>query len=319
MTRAADLADLGSAYGGYNGFGFRNALINGGMQVAQRGSSFNSIITGSGTIATMDRWGLYTTGASLAAAKGSGDGVQHIASLDISGAAGNTACTVFQRIESQHATQFMNRPATFSAKIYVAAPRSLGRYVAYPAAGIDNYSSGVSPSASGTFGTLAAGWNTVTFTVENMGMNVYKGIELCLFCDGALGAGESLKITGCQLELGREATPFEFRPMAVELAMCQRYYQLSGMIYGQSLSTTSASLNFPLVTAMRAVPTAAIVNGSNALVQMGGVNTNVTSITNVYSGGTQSMGLNVSGTYSSAGLQYGAATTGSVGFSAELF
>ena len=37
------------------------------------------------------------------------------------------------------------------------------------------------------------------------------------------------------------------------------------------------------------------------------------------SGGTQSMGLNVSGTYSSAGLQYGAATTGSFDFSAELF
>lgn len=29
MTRAADLADLGSAYGGYNGFGFRNALAQG--------------------------------------------------------------------------------------------------------------------------------------------------------------------------------------------------------------------------------------------------------------------------------------------------
>ena len=318
MTRAADLADLGSAYGGYNGFGFRNALINGDMQVAQRGSSFSIAPTATAPI-TLDRWGVYSAGATLGVTRGAGDGDRFPYSLEVTGAAGSTACNVFQRIESSHASAFVNRPATLSARIYLSAPKTVSWYIGHPVTATDNYTASppFTAIAIGSFGTLSAGWNTVSVTVENLGANAYKGLEVCIFTDG-VGAGETFRVTGVQLELGREATPFEFRPMAVELAMCQRYYQLSGMIYGQSLSTTSASLNFPLVTAMRAVPTAAIVNGSNALVQMGGVNTDVTSITNVYSGGTQSMGLNVSGTYSSAGLQYGAATTGSFGFSAEL-
>ena len=38
-------------------------------------------------------------------------------------------------------------------------------------------------------------------------------------------ASATLDITGIQWELGSVATPFEYRPFSVELAMCQRYYQ----------------------------------------------------------------------------------------------
>ena len=38
-------------------------------------------------------------------------------------------------------------------------------------------------------------------------------------------ASATLDITGIQWELGSVATPFEYRPYSVELAMCQRYYQ----------------------------------------------------------------------------------------------
>ena len=38
-------------------------------------------------------------------------------------------------------------------------------------------------------------------------------------------ASATLDITGIQWELGSVATPFEYRPFGVELAMCQRYYQ----------------------------------------------------------------------------------------------
>lgn len=36
--------------------------------------------------------------------------------------------------------------------------------------------------------------------------------------------GSTLQITGVQLEKGDVATPFEFRPIALELQLCQRYY-----------------------------------------------------------------------------------------------
>lgn len=40
-------------------------------------------------------------------------------------------------------------------------------------------------------------------------------------------SANSIYVTGVQLEKGTVATPFEFRPFAVELELCQRYYETS--------------------------------------------------------------------------------------------
>jgi hypothetical protein len=46
-------------------------------------------------------------------------------------------------------------------------------------------------------------------------------------------AGNYIEFTGVQLEKGTLASPFEFRPFATELALCQRYYyQWSSAISG---------------------------------------------------------------------------------------
>ena len=38
-------------------------------------------------------------------------------------------------------------------------------------------------------------------------------------------------MTGLQLEIGKNATDFEYRPYGEELALCQRYfYKLGGLI-----------------------------------------------------------------------------------------
>jgi len=34
------------------------------------------------------------------------------------------------------------------------------------------------------------------------------------------------QVTGIQLEIGREATPFDFRPYSTELSLCERYYEV---------------------------------------------------------------------------------------------
>lgn len=78
-----------------------------------------------------------------------------------------------------------------------------------------------------------------------------------------LGVGGSTDdywmITGVQLELGEEATPFEHRSFGDELSKCQRYYQViaqsSMMAATTNGSTQIANIGVPLASSMRAAPT----------------------------------------------------------------
>lgn len=78
--------------------------------------------------------------------------------------------------------------------------------------------------------------------------------------------GATWYITGVQLEKGTVATPFEYRPYGTELALCQRYFLQSGGAgayqaifgaFGTCITTTLATLYFPLPVSMRTSPTLA--------------------------------------------------------------
>jgi hypothetical protein len=70
-------------------------------------------------------------------------------------------------------------------------------------------------------------------------------------------SGATFYVTGVQLEAGTTATPFETRPYGMELALCQRYFQLqSAGVSGVCSNTTDfiAAISFTCV--MRSQPTA---------------------------------------------------------------
>mgnify|MGYP001036362360 CR=1 FL=1 len=87
-------------------------------------------------------------------------------------------------------------------------------------------------------------------------VNVLNSVDLSSF-------SSTLDITGFQVELGKVATPFEHRSYGEELALCQRYYErwtLDGGFVGTAgynESTSNARGMFPFTVTKRTAPTMA--------------------------------------------------------------
>tara|TARA_B100001248_G_scaffold89382_1_gene65927 strand:- start:190 stop:1206 length:1017 start_codon:yes stop_codon:yes gene_type:complete len=101
-------------------------------------------------------------------------------------------------------------------------------------------------------------------------------------------ADNYFKMTGCQLEVGSVATPFEHRKTGDELTLCQRYFQRLG--YGRTstyvaigilVNSTQARCTINLGVSMRDNPTASEVGTLKADTEMSS-STNVTSVVSDY-------------------------------------
>ncbi len=75
-------------------------------------------------------------------------------------------------------------------------------------------------------------------------------------------ASNFIELTELQLELGSYATPFEYRPFSTEFMLCQRYYTIifAGSVSAPAYSTTAVSFRAPIN--MRTTPTVT-VSGTN--------------------------------------------------------
>jgi hypothetical protein len=99
-----------------------------------------------------------------------------------------------------------------------------------------------------TTGTISEAWGSRTLANAAAGqVNLADSTDNNFF------------ITGIQLEVGEQATPFEHRSYGEELALCQRYYQIipkytffTGAV---EVGTASLRAGVPLAKALRASPT----------------------------------------------------------------
>lgn len=195
----------------------RNRIINGGMDIAQRGTSF----TANAYLYTLDRWSAYNSGAgNMTVAQVAGPSGYRYA-LRLTGAASVTGAFVQQRIEAANIADLAGQTVTLSVTILASFAQTIGWTVGYPTA-LDNYTS-TTVAASGIFNvTTTATRYTATLTLP---ANAANGVNI-LFNPQNSGAFTSgtVDITGVQLEAGSTATPFERRHYGQELALCQRYY-----------------------------------------------------------------------------------------------
>ena len=110
--------------------------------------------------------------------------------------------------------------------------------------------------------TLAAGSNF--HGTPHTGWGAYVATDDYAFSDQVDFSAQTgtFFLTGVQLEVGEQATPFEHRPFGDELKRCQRYYArhtggssgFSGMCAGVIYSSTAAFMAHTFITPMRALP-----------------------------------------------------------------
>jgi len=263
--------------------GVRNFIINGSMQVWQRGTS----VTAAGY--TVDRFMAYSTntgtanyGVTVARQQDSPIGYSgYCAEISLSNTGGLIDKVTFgQRIE---AINFygMNSGETMTLSFYLkrmqSADSNLTIYVRSAGNGVDSYTNAsvnqnsndtaVASQDLGSFNSLSTSWTryTFTFTVTNA-LITNGGVVFIQNGNSDLNVTNTnalYRTTGWQLEPGTIATPFERRSYGQEFALCQRYYQKNSIRYGTIGYFRTSSIFivvFELPVSMRSVNSVTLSN-----------------------------------------------------------
>jgi len=242
--------------------GFRNRIINGSFDVWQRGTSVT--LTANLPAYTADQFRVYSAGAGVSVLK---DTVSfNTPHAVIIGVASNTLCNAGFAIESANIDDLAEGPVTFSYEIHSNTARLVGYNSVYfntKDSGLSAFTGG--PGNGSLLTTALSTWQKVSVSIASLPAGFKNGGYFAAHL-GAVTAGQTVRVRNFQLELGSVATPFEFRPYSVELALCQRYafdpyYNVSsanvavGKAFIDPVITTTflADIQFPVT--MRAAPT----------------------------------------------------------------
>jgi hypothetical protein len=314
------------------------AIINGGMDVWQRGTSFAP--TAAAYLA--DRWqggrggavGGNTYSRQLTNDTTNLPFIQY--AMRVQRDSGNTSTQslfLAQSIENANSTIFIGRAVTLSfyarkGANYSATSSALS-FSLRSGTGTDQNFLTSSPTGLATVisstATLTTTWQRFTATATVGATAKQLGLILTSVPTGTAGADDWYEITGVQLELGSVATSFARNGaggIQGELAACQRYYfRASVGSIGNAIATSTTAFegNLPLPVAMRITP--ATLDSSATRLSDGVTVTNTTalslnagnsSVTNVYLTGTVASGLTQYRPY------FFSANAGYYGLSAEL-
>ena len=259
MTKAAELAKMGEVLTNSQIGGRRNIVINGGMQVAQRGTSSTGL-GATGGYYTTDRFlidfgstaGRLTMSQSTDVPNGFANSLKlDCTTADTSIAAGEYAQLQY-RIEGQDLQQFKkgtsdaekmtlsfyvkgNGNATYICELY---DNDNGRQISKTFSVTSSWTRVVLTYDGDTTGALGndnalslyiliwvhsgttynSGTLSTTWTAQTPANRAVGGSSFFSSTDN------EFFITGLQMEVGSQATPFEHRSFGEELGLCQRYF-----------------------------------------------------------------------------------------------
>ena len=235
--------------------GFKNRLINGAMQVWQRGTSFAT-----GGIYCSDRWFSYYN--SFTQSSDAPTAFAYSAALVAAGAGAN----IQQRIESVNCSDLSGQSVTVSFWAKSVSGSTAINFGLNYANSVDNFSASTGIASQNI--TITTSWALYTATFSGLPSSVKNG--LLLFIGNPSGAA-SFNVTGVQLEKGSTATAFDYRPYGTELALCQRYLPAlngTGVVgnFGMATSATAMSMFVPFQVPARVAPTGITVSSPSHFV-----------------------------------------------------
>nr|BDD44799.1 hypothetical protein 28 [Alphaproteobacteria bacterium] len=298
MSKAAELAAL---IGSQTALSNRNLVINGAMQVAQRGTSSTTIGTSAQTFRAdrfqIEQGGVTANNGTIEVATDAPTGFKY--STKITGGSSvtfnsNAFAAINYRIEGTDVEQFASgtsSPKSATLSFYVKSSVT-GTY----SLNITKYDGSTERFHVKTYTINSANtWEYKTVTFENeSSFAASEWMRLYWQLGGDSGAytatagtfvnadgtkrgtsdqpnmistsGATFLLTGVQLEVGEQATPFEHRSYADELARCQRYYEQTGAGNpAKANSSTEFWVAVRFAVTKRANPTASMVDGSTAI------------------------------------------------------
>lgn len=301
-------------------FPLRNAIINGGFGIWQRGTSFTA------TGYTSDRWRVALgSGAAITTSQQS----HTLGQTDVPGeptyflrfnrtTTGSGDSTIEQRIESVRS--FAGQQVTVS--FYAKASAALSLQAKFT----QNFGTGGSPSGS-VDTTISSGYSVTTswqrfvttvsvpsISGKTLGSGNNDFLSLVFTLPTSEGT-KSVDISNVQVERGPVATSFELRPVQTEVALCQRYYFRrtnsgnNGMISPiQAYSSGGIFGMIILPGTMRTAPTCATSGASDfhAITSGGGATGNFTTVDAFSAHGNDRIQVQMSG---SSGLTAGDCTS----------
>ena len=272
MTKSAtrETADVA------NVVGRKNLIINGAMQVAQRGTSS----TANGFV-SLDRWYVNQSGASTTFSQETNTspsetvGINNYARLIVSSSSDYTG--ISYKIEN--VTSILAGTVTLS--FWAKGTGPVGGLYMY---GTQDFgtsgSADVELTAAQITASLTSSWvrYSMQITIPSVdGKTINAGSFLKVSIVQGTNSSSTaydLNITGVQLELGSVATDFEHRSYGEELALCQRFYDEGIVAMGASMTPGTASIfktsygiNKRATPTMSVVSVGALMNFTGAAIQ----------------------------------------------------